>query len=280
MGGTRTLNQRLKRATVYRVKLTLLPIRAMQTKRKGEKWPFIRWVEKERAWKVDARTKDGGQRRFFDNEDEATGWAEKQRIRRQNEGDRSFDDSELAQFGLTVADAIKFTLDHYRRQAASVPLESAMNELIAAKKGTGRRQRYCNDLRLRLGRLCAVFENMTVAQISTADLENFLAGLNVAPETRNTFRRDCGARPSRSLKSRRWQARPSSSITSMERCQAIDLRGVQLSQVEQPPLHHPISANPRGLSQTIIDMFLAIFALYFPLQEHAAIFASPRLSRL
>ena len=29
----------------------------------------------------------------------------------------------------------------------------------------------------------------------------------------------CGARPSRSLKSRRWQTRPSSSITSMERCQ-------------------------------------------------------------
>ena len=162
----------------------------MQTKRKGEKWPFIRWAEKERAWKVDARTKDGGQRRFFDNKDEATGWADKQRIRRQNEGDRSFDDSELAQFGLSVADAIKFTLDHYRRQAASVPLESAMNELIAAKKGAGRSQRYCNDLRLRLGRLCAVFENKTIAEISTANLESFLAGLNVAPETRNTFRRD------------------------------------------------------------------------------------------
>ena len=160
------------------------------SRQKQQRWPFIQWAEKERAWKVDARTKAGGQRRFFTNKDEALGWAESQRIRRKNEGDRSFDDSELSQFGLTVADAIKFTLDHYRRQAASVPLESAMNELIAAKKGAGRSQRYCNDLRLRLGRLCAVFENMTIAQISTADLESFLARLNVAPETRNTFRRD------------------------------------------------------------------------------------------
>ena len=56
--------------------------------------------------------------------------------------------------------------------------------------GAGRSERYCNDLRLRLGRLCAAFESKTIAQISTGDLESFLASLNVAPETRNTFRRD------------------------------------------------------------------------------------------
>jgi hypothetical protein len=30
-----------------------------------DKWPFIRWAEKEKAWKVDAGTKAGGIRRFF-----------------------------------------------------------------------------------------------------------------------------------------------------------------------------------------------------------------------
>jgi integrase len=73
---------------------------------------------------------------------------------------------------------------------ASVPIESAMNGLIEAKLGAGRSERYCNDLRLRLGLLCAAFKNKTIAQISTGDLESFLANLNVAPETRNTFRRD------------------------------------------------------------------------------------------
>jgi hypothetical protein len=111
-------------------------------------------------------------------------------VRRSNEGNRAFNDRELSGYGLTVADAIKFTLDHYRKHTASVPIESAMNGLIDAKLGAGRSERYCNDLRLRLGRLCAAFENKTIAQISTGDLESFLTGLNVAPETRNTFRRD------------------------------------------------------------------------------------------
>ena len=139
---------------------------------------------------VDARMKDGGVRRFFAKKAEAEGWASSQRIKRSNEGNRAFNDRELSAYGLTVADAIKFTLDHYRKHMASVPIEAAKNGLIEAKLGAGRSERYCNDLRLRLGRLCAAFENKTIAQISTADLESFLANLNVAPETRNTYRRD------------------------------------------------------------------------------------------
>ena len=121
---------------------------------------------------------------------EAEGWATSQRIKRGNEGNQAFNDRELSEYGLTVADAIRFTLDHYRKHTASVLIESAMNGLIEAKLGAGRSERYRNDLRLRLGRLCAAFEKKTIAQISTGDLESFLTSLNVAPETRNTFRRD------------------------------------------------------------------------------------------
>lgn len=62
----------------------------MTKKRNRDKWPFIRWAEKEHAWKVDARTEDGGQRKFFATKDEATGWAEQQRTKRKNEGDSAF----------------------------------------------------------------------------------------------------------------------------------------------------------------------------------------------
>jgi hypothetical protein len=122
---------------------------------------------------VEARIKGQGERKFFDTLKEAEGWQQIQRVRRQNEGGRSFDDRELAAYGLTISDAIKFTLDHYRKHTASVPLESAMNGLIEAKKGAGRSERYCNDLRLRLGRLCTAFDGKTISQISTADLESF-----------------------------------------------------------------------------------------------------------
>jgi hypothetical protein len=65
----------------------------------------------------------------------------------------------------------------------------------------------------------------------------------------------------------------------MLRCQR-SICVVELSQVEPSPLHHPISDSPRALSQIIKDMFLAIFASDFPLQEHAANFSSQFLSRL
>jgi len=70
------------------------------------------------------------------------GWASSQRIKRSNEGNRAFNDRELSAYGLTVADAIKFTLDQYRQHTASVPIESAMNGLIEAKLGAGRSERY------------------------------------------------------------------------------------------------------------------------------------------
>lgn len=65
-----------------------------------------------------------------------------------------------------------------------------MKQLIEAKAAAGRSERYCNDLSLRLRRLCAAFKESKVAEIGTADLEGFLGSLNVAAETRNTFRRD------------------------------------------------------------------------------------------
>lgn len=43
----------------------------------------------------------------------------------------------FAVYGLTVADAIKFTLDHYRRQAASAPVDQVIRQLLESKKAAG-----------------------------------------------------------------------------------------------------------------------------------------------
>ena len=75
----------------------------MKTKRKAEQWPVVRWAEKEQAWKVDARTKDGGQRRFFTTKGEAAAWAEQQRIERKNEGDSAFKFSAGSRIDATAA---------------------------------------------------------------------------------------------------------------------------------------------------------------------------------
>jgi hypothetical protein len=79
-------------------------------------WPKISTVLKKGTptVMVDARIGGKGERRFFHSKREAEGWAQFQRAHRQNEGDREL--KELAGYGLTISDAIKFTLKHYRKR--------------------------------------------------------------------------------------------------------------------------------------------------------------------
>lgn len=159
---------------------------------KKKAWPQIKQTIKngKPMFLADARINGTGERKFFPTKGEAEGWAQLQRIRRQNEGQASFDHSELAEFGLTVADAIKFTLEHYRKQKKSVSIPDAVAELVATKKRAGKSEQYGKDLANRLTRLAKAFPSHTIAQITTSDLDGFLHGLTVAPGTKNTFRRD------------------------------------------------------------------------------------------
>jgi integrase len=65
-----------------------------------------------------------------------------------------------------------------------------MKELIENRRSSGASKRYCYDLGLRIGRFCAAFPDRTVAEITTAEVDDWLSGLRLAPVTRNTFRRD------------------------------------------------------------------------------------------
>ena len=154
-------------------------------------WPFIRWMENRQRWQVDARTKNGGQRRFFETKDEAEGWASTQRVQRKNQGDDAFDTSELAVFGLSVADAVKFTLDYYRRRATSAPVDEVVRQLLESKRSAGRSQAYLYVVRLNLAKLVEHFPGRMISTITAPELERFLAGLPVAPGTWNKIRQDC-----------------------------------------------------------------------------------------
>jgi integrase len=139
---------------------------------------------------VDARTKDGGSRSFFATKTEAETHAQQCRIKRENSGRAAFSDAQLAQYGWTVQRAIDYALTHLRQQEQSIPINDAVKELVAMKRKAGKSQRYCHDLELRLGRFVKAFDKRTVAGLSAKDLDGWLAGLAVAPGTRNTFRRD------------------------------------------------------------------------------------------
>jgi integrase len=96
----------------------------------------------------------------------------------------------LAAGGHTLTDATRFFLAHLQAQESSIGVGEAMEQLITSRKKRGLSERYCNDLRLRLGRFVNDFQGSTIGTITARQIDEWLASLPVAPGTRNTFRRD------------------------------------------------------------------------------------------
>src|SRR5207248_1340123 len=118
----------------------------------AQEWPYIQFSKAENAWKVDARTKNGGSRKFFPTLGEAEAFAQQCRTQRENSGTTSFGNAELAEFGKTVQNAIEFYVAHLRAQKKSISVEEATTRLVSSRRSAGRNERYCNELALRLAR--------------------------------------------------------------------------------------------------------------------------------
>ena len=157
--------------------------------------PRLKWV---------VRTKVTGnwKRKFFQTKGEADTYVQQKETELLNSGIEGAtfpthlrvmaqrEDARLRPFGKTIADAVDFYIQHLEATTKSVSLSQAMTEVIANRKGSGSSERYCADLRLRIGRFCAAHPRQTVAEINTAQIDSWLETLGVAPITRNTFRRD------------------------------------------------------------------------------------------
>jgi integrase len=64
-----------------------------------------------------------------------------------------------------------------------------VKEFQSACKADGKSVRYLRDLKYRLGRFAEDFSSRHVAEITTADIDEWLRQLNLGPVSRNTFRR-------------------------------------------------------------------------------------------
>jgi integrase len=158
-------------------------------KKSKDQWPYVRWAEKENAWKVDTRTKTAGGRSFFKTREEADSWAAKQRQKRAAEGTLAFDDAELRKFGWTTRKAVEFALKHLRQKAKSASFQHASDEFAEFKSGRVGDRRLV-DLKQKLKQLAGIIgADRLMAEITAADL---LAALDVFanPTTRNGFRKE------------------------------------------------------------------------------------------
>jgi integrase len=156
-----------------------------------DSWPFVRWIQSRGRWQVDSRTINGGNRKFFKTKQEAVGEAIAARMRLSNEGRGGFDETELRNFGWSVADAIKFALQHLRRESTSVTVAEAVKQLLKfkeehSKAGETRR----NDIKNRLAKFKdAVGAETKISLVTNEAIGNFLATISTS-STRNDYRKE------------------------------------------------------------------------------------------
>jgi integrase len=95
---------------------------------------------------------------------------------------------QLKPFGKTIADAVRHYIAHLKATEQSCTAEQLIRELLAAKKADGIGERHLRDIRSRLGRFAEKFDGQMIATITSAQIDDWLRSLPVAPVTRNHYR--------------------------------------------------------------------------------------------
>lgn len=143
----------------------------------------------------------GRKRRTFKERQEAQTYFDQAEIQIENSGRSAMTISDslrieavqgaqlLKRFGKSIADAVRFYADYLTEIERSQPVAHAVKEMIAANTDDKKSVRYLRDLKYRLGRFAEDFGDRSIAEITTAEIDQWLRDLGLGPVSRNTFRR-------------------------------------------------------------------------------------------
>ena len=95
---------------------------------------------------------------------------------------------QLQPFNKTIRDAIQHYVTYLKATARSCSAEQLVEEMLIAKEADGLSKRHVDDLESRLSYFSAKFDGKPVAAISSAEIDDWLRELRVAPATRNHYR--------------------------------------------------------------------------------------------
>lgn len=167
---------------------------------KNDIWPVIRWEERKQAWKVDARTKNGGGTKLFAIRGsskgqafvEAEAFADAQRIKRGNEGSDAYAFPAAARIDATAAldiisrsatpsvtlrECVNFWFKHHVVARGEKTVREVVDELLKAKRDAGLSEKYLKDLRIRLGIFVREFGDHRIIDISVDAVDTHVLGL-------------------------------------------------------------------------------------------------------
>ncbi len=166
---------------------------AMRTLVRIRKW------DSQPRYKFTTNYRQGGKRivRYFADEKSAKAFAAEKQIELLNEGRRNGEITAeerrammvAREKGLSLKDAVEHYATHLETLNHSATIETAIEEFLAIREAEGKAKAHLIDLRHRLNRFAREFGSRLSASISTKELDGWLHGLTVAPQTRANFRR-------------------------------------------------------------------------------------------
>jgi integrase len=99
----------------------------------------------------------------------------------------------LAEFGETIADAVRFRMDHLERVLrCKATVAELAQEVLEAKRKDGAAPRYLESLKLYLTKFSQAFGERPIAAITPEELDNWLRALPYSPKSRANFRAHIG----------------------------------------------------------------------------------------
>lgn len=153
-----------------------------------------KWVVE--GWKENGKRK----RKFFATQKDAETWADLKNTELANYGIRALTMPEdlrleavkaaeqLRPFGRSLSEAVDHFISHMSSCARSCTIQLLIEEFVESRRNKGRSHRYVKDLRSRLERFRKVFGNRVTATLTTREIDSWIIGLGLGPQSQNNFR--------------------------------------------------------------------------------------------
>jgi integrase len=151
-------------------------------------------------WCVSRRVDGKRSRRFFATKKEAAAYADLLEVQLENLGRRALDLSNdvligalkctelLAPRGKSIEDAVLFYIGHLQNVDKSLPLGDLMSAFMRTKEAKGKSKRHLADLQSRIGMFVRTYPDMVAADVTTIQVDDWLQGLHLSPQSQNNFR--------------------------------------------------------------------------------------------
>jgi integrase len=139
-------------------------------------------------------------RRFFETKREAETFSQQKTVELQNQGREGVEfpswlrimagecNDLLEPFGKTIRHATEHYVIFLRASAKSCTVAELAIEMQSAKKTDGASERHLRDLRDRLKRFTADFGDKITATVTSSEIDDWLRGLALSPQSRNNYR--------------------------------------------------------------------------------------------